>query len=413
MWIELIRDFFRDLRSHRTRAILTLVAITWGTAAVVLLLAFGEGLGHQMANGLLNAGNRIMILYGGETGKAFEGVPKGRKIRMVEEDAEMLRRAIPMIKDLSPTYMGGVSLTYGKTTSSTTCEGVDASFEEMRNMYPAAGGRFLDAMDVRYQRRVLVLGTKIAEQVFGQVDPLGKMVLVDGLPFVVVGLLQNKIQTSMNNGPDSYRAVMPYSTFRTMYGPKNIYSIAVLPVDPSKQEELKSEIFRVLARKYHFDPTDDRTLFIWDFIEGEKMINKVMFGITIFMGSVGLLTLLIAGVGVANVMYVVVKERTQEIGVKMALGARRSYILAQFIFEALLLAFLGGAAGILFSWGIVSLVRLFPADSGAMQFLGRPSLSLPIMLATTCVLALIGLAAGFFPARRAASVDPVESLRYE
>ncbi len=413
MWLELIRDFLRDLNAHRTRAILTLVAITWGTSAVVLLLAFGEGLGNQITNGLLNAGNRIMILYGGETGKSWEGVPKGRKIRLVEEDADMLKRAIPMIAQISPGYMNNVSLTYGKKTTATTCEGVNPSFEEMRRMYPAAGGRFLNDMDVAGQRRVLVLGLKITKDIFGSEDPIGKSLLVDGLPFVVVGTIQEKIQTAMNNGPDSYRSVMPYTTFRTTYGPKHVNEIVVTPVDPHQQAELKSEIFRVMARKYHFDPTDDRTLFIWDFIEGEKVVGKITLGLSLFLGSVGLLTLLIAGVGVANVMYVVVKERTHEIGVKMALGAQRRYILAQFTFEALLLAFSGGVVGFLISWLLVSVVRLFPSESGVMQFLGRPSLSPAIVLATAGILATIGFLAGFFPARRAASVDPVESLRYE
>jgi putative ABC transport system permease protein len=413
MWLELIKDFFADLKTHRTRATLTLVAVTWGTAAVVLLLAFGEGLGNQLMNGFLNAGNRIMILYAGETGKPWEGVPKGRRIHLVEEDAIILKQAIPLIADISPGYMDNVTLTFGKKTSTTTCEGVNASFEEMRRMYPAAGGRFLNTLDVGAQRRVLVLGAKIAKDVFGDVNPVGQTVLVDKSPFTVVGVLQDKIQTSMNNGPDSYRAIMPYSTFRTMYGAKNVGSLTVLPADVSKQEELKREIFRVLARKYNFDPTDERTLFIWDFIEGEKMIGKVNLGIAMFLGSVGFLTLLIAGVGVANVMYVVVKERTREIGVKMALGARRMYILAQVIFEALLLCFLGGLFGMLISWGIVSIVGLFPSDSGVMQFLGRPSLSTGIMVTTTGVLTVLGLLAGFFPARRAATVDPVESLRYE
>jgi putative ABC transport system permease protein len=366
-----------------------------------------------MTNGLINAGSRIMILYGGETGMQFEGMPKGRKIRMVEEDAEMLRQAIPMIAMITPQYMNYVTLTYKQYSTNTACEGVDPNFEEMRRMFPAAGGRFLNPVDVAQQRRVLVLGARIAKEIFKDEDPIGKTILVDGLPFTMVGIIQDKIQTAMNNGPDSRRAIMPYSTFRTTYGPQRVNSLVVRPSDPDRQEELKKEIFRVLARKYHFDPADDRTLFIWDFIEAEKISNKIGFGVAIFLGSVGLLTLLIAGVGVANVMYVVVKERTLEIGIKMALGARRSYILSQFIFEALFIAFIGGSIGMLISWGVVSGVRLFPSNEGVMQFLGKPVLSASIMLMTTGILALIGLLAGFFPARRAASMDPVESLRYE
>jgi putative ABC transport system permease protein len=413
MWRELLRDFLQDLRMQRTRSFLTILAITWGTIAVVLLLSFGKGLGTQMELGLMNAGNQILILYGGETGMQYEGMPKGRQISLAEEDAAMVKTAIPAIDMVSPQYRKTVRLTNGKTSGNTECEGVNPSFEEMRRMYPTAGGRFLNDVDVARQRRVLVLGPKIAKDIFGDADPVGKTCMVDDIPFVLVGVLQAKIQTSMNNGPDDERAVIPYTTFRTIYGDDHVNSIVVRPADPNAQEELTAELYRVLGRKYHFDPTDKRALFIWDFIENQKINRKISLGVSIFLFSVGFLTLLIAGVGVANVMYAIVKERTREIGIRIAVGARRNHILAQFITQALLIAFIGGAIGLLFSWGVVSAMKLIPSDDGAMQFLGKPVLSPFIMAMTAGILGLIGLLAGFFPARKAASVDPVESLRYE
>jgi len=413
VWFELLKDFYHDLKANRLRAILTLIALTWGTISVVLLLAFGEGLGHQMLMGLINAGDRIMIVYGYQTGISYEGLPKGRRIRLVEDDITLLQKAIPQIDIASPQYRNNVTLTYERNSTTAECEGVNASFEDMRRMFPIAGGRFLDDGDVTAARHSIVLGSKRAEGVFGDAEPVGKVLSVDGIPFTVVGIIQNKVQTSMNNGPDSYRAIIPYTTFRNMYGNLYVNSLVIHPKDPSNQLLVKREIYRVLGRKYRFDPEDDRALRMWDFIENQKVGERVFLGIEIFLGAIGFLTLLIAGVGVANVMYVVVKERTKEIGIKLAIGARKRYILSQFLFEALSISLIGGAIGILLSLGVVSLVRTLPAEDGAMQFLGRPILSSNIMIITSSILTAIGLAAGIFPARKAAGVDPVESLRYE
>ena len=414
MWLELIKEFLFDLKTQRMRAFLTILAMTWGTIAVVLLLAFGQGLGSRIQTGLLNAGDKILILYGGETGKQYQGMPKGRRIRLVEEDAEMLKNAIPMIATISPQYRTEVTLTYKKVSTTTESEGVNPNFEDMRRMYPGAGGRFLDEIDVAKQKRSLFLGSVIAKRLVGDEDPIGKTINVDGLPFTLVGIMPKKLQTSMNNGPDDERAIMPYTTMRTIYGQGHVNSILVRPVDPNQQEALTKEIYCVLASKYHFDPTDERTISIWDFIEDAKINQKVTTGITIFLFSIGLLTLIIAGVGVANIMYAVVKERTREIGVKMAVGAKKRYILFQIIFEALLISAIGGSIGMLVSWGVISAAGLIPdSGDGAMQFLGHPILSLSTMFGTAGILAFIGLLAGYFPARKAASVDPVESLRYE
>jgi len=412
----LLQEFIGDLKAQRTRAFLTFFAVTWGTLAVVLLLAFGEGLKRTIRDGLLGAGERIFMIYGGETTKSFAGLAQGRRIRLAEEDLELLMRAIPDLDRGSVSYgRWGTSFQLGKTRTNAFLEGVGPEHEAMRHMDPAEGGRFINAADVGQKRRVLFLGNELAARIFGKdLDPIGKSIVVDGLPFTVVGVLKKKFQDSSNNGPDAERGVIPYSTFRTIYGNRFVNHLVVQPHDASRGPLVKAALFRVLGRKYRFDPSDERALGLWDFIESEKENLAVGLGIQIFMGLVGAFTLLIAGVGVANIMYVVVKERTQEIGIKLALGARRRHIMAQFLFEAMTIAVSGGLVGLATAALIVIGVDAIPSgDNPAMQYILSPKLSWPIALICVGILIGVGLIAGILPARRAAAVDPVESLRYE
>ncbi len=412
----LLQDFIGDLKVQRTRAFLTFFAVAWGTLAVVLLLAFGEGLKRTIRDGLLGAGERIFMVYGGETSKPFAGLAQGRRIRLGEEDLELLMRAIPDLDRGSPSYgRWGTSYQLGKTRTNAFLEGVGPDHEAMRHMAPAEGGRFINAADVAQKRRVLFLGNELAERIFGKdANPIGKSVVVDGLPFTVVGVLKKKFQDSSNNGPDANRGVIPYATFRTIYGFRFVNHLVVQPHDSSHGTLAKAELFGVLGKKYRFDPTDERALGLWDFIESEKENLAVGLGIQIFMGLVGAFTLLIAGVGVANIMYVVVKERTQEIGIKLALGARRRHIMGQFLFEAMTIAVSGGLVGLAAAALIVFGVDAIPTgDNPAMQYILNPKLSWPIALICVGILIGVGLIAGLLPARRAAAVDPVESLRYE
>jgi len=412
--LTLLREFLQDLRTQKTRAFLTLFAITWGTIAVVLLLSFGEGLKERLITGLLNAGDKIIIVYGGETTKAYQGLPKGRYIQLHEDDIELLKTSIKEIDLISAQYGAwGTRLSYGRNTTTTYSEGVYPTFEEMRRMYPAAGGRFLNGLDLREKRRVVVLGAEMKNRLFGAEEAIGKSIRVNGLPFRVVGVLQKKLQTSMSNGPDDNRAVLPASTFKTIFGRERVNSIVVRPKSVTEAEVVKRELYRILGRKYKFDPEDERALFLWDFVENEKETRKVFLGLQIFLGVVGSFTLIIAGVGVANIMYVVVKERTREIGIKRAVGAKRRHIIGQFVVESLLMALLGGSVGILFSWLIIKGVSMIPVTHPALQYLGKPVLSTPILFGTAAFLGTLGLGAGVFPARRAAMMEPVEALRYE
>jgi len=217
----------------------------------------------------------------------------------------------------------------------------------------------------------------------------------------------------MYSGPDWNRAIIPATTFEGIWGHRYLNNLVIQPEDLDKTEWMENRIIQVLSEKYKFDPSDESTVSVWNFVENVKSFANVMLGIQIFFGMIGGLTLLVAGVGVANIMYVAVKERTTEIGIKMALGAKRFQVMSQFMLEALLIAGLGGLIGILASFGITKLLGSFEFENEALQWLGKPTISLTIALITAIILGLIGLVSGFFPSRKAASVNPVESLRYE
>lgn len=410
----LFRLFTREMRYQKKRIWLTISGIAWGTLSIILLLSFGEGLKRQMAKANKGLGVNIVIMYGGQTTKTYQGLPKGRNIRFTDEDIELLRSKIPQITRISGEYdLYGASLTYNETTITERVTGVLPEFEEMRTHYAAQGGRFINAIDIEQRRRVIFLGNNLKDRLFGSEEAVGKTITMNSLPFTVVGVMQEKMQMSMYGGPDENKGTVPSSTLKALEGRTHLSRIVYQVNNLEYAETVKQQIYEILGRKYRFDPTDERALGLWDTIEQTQVAGNMLIGIQLFLGLIGALTLLIASVGVANIMYVSVKERTQEIGIKRALGAKRRHIKQQFILEALMIAVVGGIIGGVVSLLIVQTLQGIPVSEGPLELLGKPTFSWPIALSTATILGVVGLAAGFFPARRAAKVDPIESLRYE
>ena len=404
---ETLRQLFRDVRAQKLRTSLTIFGIVWGTVAVTLLLAFGQGLHKQMIKNSAGIGDRIAIAWPSLTSMPFEGLGRGRRIRIREENVEAVRRETPGIVAISSEYSDTLKLHYGMKTVAIDCSGVDSSFGAMRNLIPQAGGRFINPIDVAEQRRVLFLGDKIARDIFGKTPAVGKTVLYGGSPFVVIGVLQEKVQNSSYNSRDEGRAYMPGSTFRALTGTKYVNNIIYQPVSPAQSKAVTEAVRATLARALRFDPADKEALSVWDTADQFKFLDVFFLSFRLFLGIVGCFTLIVGGIGVSNIMNVVVEERMKQIGIKMALGARHRWILRQFLLETILITGMGGAIGFLIAFGICAVVPAL----GATEFVGDPEISFSVATLTAVVLGLTGLLAGYFPARDASRLDPVVAMK--
>ncbi|WP_419856696.1 ABC transporter permease [Candidatus Palauibacter irciniicola] len=402
------RQLWADLSAQRVRTALTVLGITWGTVAVVVLLAFSVGLERQTIKRFHGLGDRIVILFGGRTTMPHAGFREGRSIRLRETDAEVLARRIPDIAMISPEYSTRAApVRYGRNGVNPNITGIYPIYGEMRNIIPLPGGRFINERDQRERRRVVFLGDEVARVLFGEADPVGEQVRIGDSPFTVIGVLQPKVQNSSYNSRDEDRVFIPAGTHAALFGSRFVSNLVYRTADATRTEDVEARVYEVLGAKYRFNPADDDALAVWDTAEWERMFGFLFLGFKIFFAIVGSFTLSVGGIGVANIMYIVVRERTNEIGIKRSLGATRRSILWQFLTESMLIVVVGAVLGVVVSLGVVKVMSLVPMQ----EFVGTPTISLQVAGVTLALLAFIAMLAGFFPARRAAALDPVECLR--
>ena len=404
---SLISDLYRNLSSQKLRSFLTIFGIMWGTATLILLLAFGMGFRDQTMLNMRGLGDQIAIVWGGQTTKAFEGYGVGRPIRLREADAWMLQNEIADIDIALPEYNRTYTVSNGEKRRSTQVGGVYTEYSDLRNIYEQEGGRWLNQNDMDERRRVLFIGNKLAEDLFGEEDPVGRTVMLNQTPFTVIGVMQEKIQNSSYSQRDQDRAFIPATTLSAMIGSDRINNILYLPRDPAYASETLDQVYEVMARKHRFDASDRDAIFVWDTNDFWSFINILFYGINGFLALIGFFTLAVGGIGVANIMFVVVQERMMEIGIRRSTGARRHHIMTQFFLETFMIVGLGASFGYAIGWSLVRITQNLPIQ----EYVGSPNFSPEVGMIAFIVLGFVGFASGLLPAWRASRLNIIDCLR--
>jgi len=412
---DLIADTFATLWSHKVRTALTMFGIAWGIVSIMLMVGAGEGLRQGQAKVAEQLGKDLMIVFAGRTSLQAGGLRAGRLIRWDAGDYAVVAADAPACGVVLPELgQGNQPIVSAWNNASLLVTGSLPPFAELRSIDVGAG-RFYNWDDQQQGRRVAVLGSQAKEQLFGTRPALGERLSIGGFPYTVIGVMRKKDQDSSYDGMDVQMVFIPFSAVLRDFPnkppapPASIDRLLVAPRSFLEHNECKSQLQRSLGRLHGFDPRDEEACSIWDTVEEAKAFHMMSDGMKYFLGAVGVVTLLVGGIGVMNVMLVAVRERTREIGIRKALGAPARAILRQFFLESMLVVFASGGLGMTFAYGLAGLVNHAPMP----PFFAGLLISWRVGLLAFALLGTVAVLAAIYPASRAARIDPIEALRYE
>ncbi|HEX5657095.1 MAG TPA: ABC transporter permease [Polyangiales bacterium] len=405
--IDSLAELFESVTRHRMRALATSFGVFWGIFMLTLLIASGNGLRNGIET-LFEGDSAYQIwMFGNRTLKPFEGLGAGRQIQFTEDDAIALARSVTEIEHVTPRrgLAPSVMISHGNNTASLPGVAVYPSYV-FNEKLKILRGRWLNEFDQREARKVAVLGYAARNVLFGNADPVGQAIQIGGVDFTVIGEY-----TDAGGEEEVRRVYIPFSTLQSTFdASRKAEFVVALLKEGESVERARTRIMRVLSVRHRFDPSDDGAVITWFAVEAYRKMQGLMRGIDYAILAVGLGTLLSGMVGVSNILFVSVRERAREFGVRRALGASARNVLWMVIGEALGLSLLAGGLGLLAALGLIAAVQ-----GGALNtdYFRNPQIDLTTALSALGVLVITALVAGFFPAREAARMHPIEALRRE